>query len=92
MHAPTHRTPPPPPRGRITHEIQADDVEATIDLTPSPRSEHSGLLTRPPPATRPVHAPTAAPGPGDERDDGPTVVRPRPSGSGLPPRSRTKSD
>ena len=92
VHAPTHRTPPPPPRGRITHEIQADDVEATIDLTPSPRSEHSGLLTRPPPSTRQVLAPTASAESGDERDDGPTVVRPRPSGSSLPPRSRTKSD
>jgi hypothetical protein len=94
-HAPTHRTAPPPPpattRGRITHEVLAEDVEATIDLTPSSRSEHSGLWKGPPPNTRPVQVIPATPEPADDRDDGPTVVRPRP-GSMLPPRSRTKAD
>jgi putative nucleotidyltransferase with HDIG domain len=93
-HAPTHKTaPPPPPRGRVTHEVLPEDVEATIDLTPtarSERSEHSQLIKGPPPATRPI--PTLpATEPAAEREDGPTVVR-TPPGSMLPPRSRTKAD
>ncbi|MEZ4402154.1 MAG: HDIG domain-containing protein [Kofleriaceae bacterium] len=99
-HAPTHRTPPPPPRGRITHEIASEDVEGTIELAPTARTEHSGLIKGPPPATRqirtmplPAPGPLPDPGPGDGAEgDGPTVVRPRPAGSMLPPRSRTKSD
>ncbi len=76
----------------VTHEVAPEDVEATIDLTPSPRSEHSGLFKGPPPATRPVRTIPAVPEPEADRDDGPTVVRPRPAGGMLPPRSRTKAD
>jgi putative nucleotidyltransferase with HDIG domain len=93
--APAPAAPPPAPLAtEVTHEVAPEDVEATIDLTPSPRSEHSGLFKGPPPATRPVRTIPAVADPDSERngDDGPTVVRPRPAGGMLPPRSRTRSD
>ncbi len=59
---PTKRQPPPPPPGRprtrVTHEVEADDVEATIELNPHARAEPSGLIMGPPPATRPVRPAT----------------------------------
>ena len=90
---PTLRSPPPPPRRRVTHEVTLDDVEAMIEVAPPVRPDAPGAISGPPPATRPPGARIPLPPPPDAppaRDDGPTVLRPRPSGSMLPPRSRTK--
>jgi len=88
-HEPTKNTPPPPPpsRKRVTHEVEAEDVEATIELSPQARAEPSGLIMGPPPATRPARPATTASDTGFEGDEGPTVVR-KPASSGLPPRAR----
>ncbi|HUQ01441.1 MAG TPA: HDIG domain-containing protein [Kofleriaceae bacterium] len=89
---PTKRQPPPPPptRKRVTHEVDAEDVEATIELSPHARPEPSGLIVGPPPATRPTRPVTTVSDTGFDGDEGPTVVR-KPASSGLPPRAR-KSD
>ena len=75
----------------MTHEVEADDVEATIELNPHARAEPSGLIMGPPPATRPVRPATQGTDPGFDGDEGPTVVR-KPAGSMLPPRARNKPE
>ncbi len=79
--------PPPPPPRRRTHEVEVDDVEATIELSPHARAEASGRIVGPPPATRPARAPSHSVDTGFDGDEGPTVVR-KPASSGLPPRAR----
>jgi len=86
---PTKKQPPPPPPTRrlATHEVEVDDVEATIELSPHARPEPSGLIVGPPPATRPARQSTTSSDAGFDGDEGPTVVR-KPASSGLPPRAR----
>lgn len=86
---PTTKQPPPPPptRRQTTHEVEVDDVEATIELSPHARPEPSGLIVGPPPATRPARQATTSSDAGFDGDEGPTVVR-KPASSGLPPRAR----
>lgn len=99
------RMPPVPPRTRpiprVTQPIEVDDVEATLELSPSASRDPAGVFVGPPPITRvrtqqvpriPAPPPPPAPAPTDEDDDGPSVVGPRPSGSMLPPRARRGPD
>ncbi len=90
----SRRTPPPPPPRRVpTHEIEADEVEASIELSPHARIEPTGPAGGPPPNTRPgrttTQADVATIAAAD--DDGPTVVR-KPASSMLPPRVRPKPE
>ena len=92
---PTKRTPPPPPAARrrvTTHEVELDDVEATIELNPHARPEPSGLIVGPPPATRPQRPATQGSDTGYDGDEGPTIVRRPAGGSMLPPRARNKPE
>jgi len=84
---PTKKSPPPPPRRRVTHEVDVDDVEATIELNPHARPEPSGLIVGPPPATGQARPVTQGFEAEFDGDDGPTVVR-KPASSMLPPRAR----
>ncbi len=91
------RTPPPPPRARrpfTTLEVDGDDVEASIEVSPSMRST-GGAIVGPPPATRaapglePASVPRATTATSDEDDDPEITVSASAPRSMLPPRART---
>ncbi len=88
----TRRLPPPPPRARkpaTTLEVEGDDVEASIEMSPSVRSAGTGPIVGPPPATRPAPPPAITrPDTEEPSDDDVTVVPAHPPSTMLPPRAR----
>jgi putative nucleotidyltransferase with HDIG domain len=85
----TPASPAPMPRPPSAVEIQADDVEGVMDISPAAPAVTGGLIVGPPPATRKVatgntqRMATVPPPPDDEAPETPAEAPP----GALPPRS-----
>ena len=87
--SPSPPPPPPgrPPRARTPLELDGDDIEGQIDLSPGARPSTGGAILGPPPATRPArNDPPGRAATADEED--PAEVPLPPAATMLPPRGR----